>query len=1204
MPKKHSLKHRFTEFVAGEGLKIPVFDKSLGEKGRYQAEPEVVRNSMLELIFSPEELNSLVIVKPDPENNSSDPLKDIDFGDGIPRKTAFSSGKNVYFADRELSTKLLNIFATQPDHACRYGSLLVSSCTQGTQLLDSAEDGKPIRIKIVDSQSDNPQEIAEAKRWQTGDCHGKISPLLAQQLGSSSNRPFQFRFAWMSDWEQENCHTPAISFLAKGTLLPDAELTDSKGYDIIMDRSSIKGIAKEQLAKLIPCGDCEFPKIAIGNRGNAKTTEYENSWQFSIWYSENAIAADISQPTKTEAKQLADLQNNPLKLARYLVKQYDRKAALMANNNEGDDRNTIEGEDHTPHESRLIKILRHDTLGQLLDFPKVADFMREQLAKKWKDLAIKGAVHHGSAMAQPCEDLKPGTIVAPHLRHGTEVIVTRYPIVSKDNIRRYTADNKSHPELMQYKGCAFIRPDQAMQHHQCDFDGDQLVITPASRMPNIAKETRHANEENEYDAVEKREKVDYTKALDRDGNRKYTKLRQIAAAIAQNKIGWVATLIGRVQSSVPESEQPESLFDRNKRKLLGQLFDALQIEVDTPKSAARLEDHHPTLLEKAKKWSETYPCHLFDYKDEPRLYKTVPLPTEDGTAISCIAREAVNPEWEPTRIKSRHRDEFRYLFDPPSDLDEREKWEKYYVSWAQDVKERYRERMGEIYTSYSDNIKAFKEAVGKLYESLRADVAEAFVEPEERFLAASAMWHVETANPNLEGPRKACKELSKQLKIEFNLESNYQRLHEALPKDTYILSVPFEEFAVGDGGSIKRDSKRRFVGKDLAGEWKEKLDSKGIKYEATLHSSLPAVNFALIEPSDKLIAVLESKFGGNVNDIDSLDLTYRDGLGRTKNISDRIVAPADYNWIESADSTPKAALVLNLFADEICQQLQTFQFKKAELIGQKYNDYKDVDFSDPQWQGKKMTFEVGALSSSAGDRRDGSPIVTLDGKQLAMFSASSPKLPIGTTFEATIEPSPKGSALTLNIDPESVKLIEPVIALSESPEVAKPSFFQKRFKVSDDLSLDTAKPPEAESLISQEQVRSHNSQKPPEAESLISQGQVRSHNSQKPLSRGEISADSASLSQLMKDAISEVYQRTGEVQFNVGLWTAFVSNRTSRCLVRDESENPVFAVDLKTGRVIKELSQENSALFLEQVLKAAAESTPQLPEKRLAESQL
>ena len=277
---------------------------------------------------------------------------------------------------------------------------------------------------------------------------------------------------------------------------------------------------------------------------------YENSWQFSIWYSESAIETDIATPTKVEAKKLADLQNNRLQLAKYLVEQHDKKAAFQANINESDSGLEDEADEKTQrNESRLISILRNDKLGQLLDFPKVVDFMQEQLAKKWKDLAIKGAIHHGSAMAQPCENLNSGTIVAPQLRPGTEVIVTRYPIVSKDNIRRYTVDNKSHPELMQYKGCVFIRPDQAMQHHQCDFDGDQLVITPASKMPNIASETRHANQDNEYEAVEKREKVDYNKATDSDGDRKYTKLRQIAVAIAQNKIGWVATLIGRVQSS-------------------------------------------------------------------------------------------------------------------------------------------------------------------------------------------------------------------------------------------------------------------------------------------------------------------------------------------------------------------------------------------------------------------------------------------------------------------------------------------------------------------------------------------------------------------------------------------------------------------------------------------------------------------------------
>ena len=52
---------------------------------------------------------------------------------------------------------------------------------------------------------------------------------------------------------------------------------------------------------------------------------YENSWQFSIWYSESAIETDIATPTKVEAQKLADLQNNRLQLAKYLVEQHDKK---------------------------------------------------------------------------------------------------------------------------------------------------------------------------------------------------------------------------------------------------------------------------------------------------------------------------------------------------------------------------------------------------------------------------------------------------------------------------------------------------------------------------------------------------------------------------------------------------------------------------------------------------------------------------------------------------------------------------------------------------------------------------------------------------------------------------------------------------------------------------------------------------------------
>jgi hypothetical protein len=53
-------------------------------------------------------------------------------------------------------------------------------------------------------------------------------------------------------------------------------------------------------------------------------------------------------------------------------------------------------------------------------------------------------------------------------------------------------------------------------------------------------------------------------------------LAQIAAA-NQNKVGLVATNIGRVQSSMPGEGENVERFERRQRKLLNRLFQALQV---------------------------------------------------------------------------------------------------------------------------------------------------------------------------------------------------------------------------------------------------------------------------------------------------------------------------------------------------------------------------------------------------------------------------------------------------------------------------------------------------------------------------------------------------------------------------------------------------------------------------------------------------
>ncbi|NJS41882.1 hypothetical protein HC766_06245 [Candidatus Gracilibacteria bacterium] len=74
----------------------------------------------------------------------------------------------------------------------------------------------------------------------------------------------------------------------------------------------------------------------------------------------------------------------------------------------------------------------------------------------------------------------------------------------------------------------------------------------------------------------------------------------------------------------------------------------------------------------------------------------------------------------------------------------------------------------------------------------------------------------------------------------------------------------------------------------------------------------------------------------------------------------------------------------------------------------------------------------------------------------------------------------------------------------------------------------------------------------------------------------------------------------------MGNWTAFISNSRHhvRCLVRDEADNPVLAADLKTGQVIKKLSENSSAHFLKYLKEVDAELASTSSKKRDADTQL
>jgi hypothetical protein len=763
-----------------------------------------------------------------------------------------------------------------------------------------------------------------------------------------------------------------------------------------MDRSSIKGIKKARLDELIPCGDYQFPQVAMGNRGNARATSYDNSWQFTIWYSEDAVRQDLKQPTEEKARVLADLQRNPLALVRYIVQEYDKEQQRRQERSEEEFEDVDGNANSQVQESRWISLLRNDKYGQLVETPKFRKFATDYVAGRWRDLAIKSGYIHSSGMAMPSDDLPRGTVCVPHLPEG-DVILTRYPIVNSDNIRLYR--NVHDPDLKKTRNVIWINPRDAEEYHQADFDGDQLMVSSASKLPSITKETLRAGEPGRFEKVKQRPKLAYTEVASDDGELKYQSLAQIAAAVNQNKVGLVATNIGRVQSSMPGEGENVERFERRQRKLLNRLFQALQVEVDSPKSAERLEDikeiEGENLLSDAKRWSEMHPSHFFDFKKDDRLYRSFAMPADAPGSINILAREVVNPLWEPTRIRSRDRHEFRYLF-PKDDLSVDA------LEWAEELKTRFQQARDEIQERVGEDRDAFNEELGKLYDSYRAEINELFPTSEERFEGAAALWYTQHTRPEMDRHRRDCLKLAEQMDITFALQHGYELPSEALPRDAYVLSVPFGSDAIC---------------------WKETLERKGMQFDAIIHPQLPLIEFAFKDISPRLVEKLEAKFGKNVNDLDALHVP--DDL--------RVIPPADHTWAESRQDSGVGALAYNLFMEEVCQQLQAFQFDEIKILGIRHNDFAGENFASKQWRNQAVSLQVGAFELPESHpeyyRYNGTPIVQIDGKNLGTFSPDTPKLPIGSSFKAKLRP--EGSSVVLKVNPDSIQLPEPVLPGSE-----------------------------------------------------------------------------------------------------------------------------------------------------------------------------
>lgn len=1009
-------------------------------------------------------------------------LDNLDLGSCT--EVLIASGDTVYMAQPEVVAQVRDrFFASQPDHCCRYGSLLVSSCKEGIASLE-----QPITVKIVDFEHQNEMERKVARDLRTGDCHGKISPRLAAMLGGKANTPFQFRLANYA------LDSPLPAFIAKGTVAIDSRRTENRGYDLVLDRSSIKGWAEntgslivsqandrwrltpkvnltqqqaddlgylpailqnqgvqyqidphdnsyildrpskqvlDTLADVydwgrdrLACGVYQMPGLLMGNNSNAQLQDYKNSWQLMQWYSPSAIKQDIVPPTIAEAEYLKSVQNDYRFLAKYIVDNHDQKQKIQ----------NLEGEEPVDKdEFGLIEVLRADTRGELANHPKIVSFCRDQLRQRWLELATKGANTLESAMAQPA-NIKPGTVIAPHIISGTEVIVTRYPIINKDNIRRYVVDNDQIPELMDSQGCVFINPDDAMKYHQCDFDGDQLVCTPYDLLPTIAAETRTAQTQldaegndinRDFNPVVKKAKQAYPQ----------TDLKHMALAVRLNSIGRIANAIGRVNCAQPNPQadiKDQQYFVKFQRELMDVLFDSLQVEVDSPKSATRYSDYYPDLNRRLK--SPAYKLPFFDFKQDERVFSSAPMPVAQNSSVVDILPRHINQIWSSCQLKKMPASQFKYLLQNRDNvLDHTSRVMVNQLS--ANILQQYNDTVKTTLHQKDSDPKQIKQRFAQTYSSIKEQIMTAQLSSVTTDELAATLWQKQHTDGFETANRRKCLDLCRYFNpsIYTYQKSEHQYLQDLRKNQSaYIIEAPFESGLFANRGR-----------QDCATYIKEMLDTQGQDFEATLHPTKPCVVFAVknIDPNIKqLFDPFHDPDIARHHDQIDLKIAKQRLFNRDRQLynqlftvsSDKkrfnpikIVPPRHLNWIQNK-SVRSASLVFSILPERVTKSLGR-EIDQVKLLGVSKNAYANHDFNSGYYQSRELNFTVSTFNDPTSDRH-GDQMVYMqnpgDGNyySLGMFAKDSNKLPVSASFAGQV--CMDGNTMDVYIKPGSIAIPE------------------------------------------------------------------------------------------------------------------------------------------------------------------------------------
>ena len=957
-------------------IELPHFDTKL--KQSTQVQPEVVNNSLAEYLFP-----SVSFAIGDVYRGATTAE---DLGEYEGKTLQFASGERMYFAD----TLVRDLVYPIPGDGAAYGSLVFTPCKSFSE--------QSVRVLIIDDTTGEnggilPNDVAQKL---VGDCYGKINRSLATEVTGMPDTPFQFRLGTKPQAEDDYYR------IAKGTLAPAnldnpvGELQAVAGYDLILATSSFKG-RKDESA--IQPGEYNLT-IGLGIKTLAEYGEHSLGTQVLVNYP-RGVEADILPQLARQAENLAQIQSDPRQLAAYYVDKYERRQALMAQENEaetGDDPDELLGtldevtqtaaDEQSPptkEDGLLYRLLKADLSGhlQILEHPKVTADLASFVRREWTDIATGRAIKFQAGLAQPSLDLGKDEICVPYFPEAEELIVTRSPLINSNGVIILT--NKHLPKAMGQQGTVHIHPETAAAHLQADFDGDHLVFEKASKYPTLAAEIKEYNlQENRYPDVVKRDKIKYQGSFE-----------EIAVSAMENKIGIIAN---QVQKSValqwetqllPDEHKAEYLqaISRHYTKLLqddanpkknfslpdsfiekiqplaslpknltsqqiddslkqvkqvlfdtvSELSNELQVAADGPKSAARPNEE---ILSYCKALSNYRDVGWLQDKKNQKVYLNRPMASSNHSPIDLMVQQT-NSLYEQNQLQARPAHEFRDLYLKDS-------FNPSQTEAAKDIRDTYNSLI--------------KKAI----------------ELEER--------SKKSPSPSLTITSATT---GRQLEITDLLKFNHPDVWKA---NHLSITLEADEHnpkylnAVANNAIVGRVSSSSMQEHNLRPSIH--LNEGIVSLQAG--ASLSLVKAAFQEANDYLESVRQN----------------------THEAEKPALAAALWHVCHTKEDKSygplkKASVALLAFPDQLVDQLKELQFTQLTVVGTHFASNKH---QGRQWAGETVPITV-TTETDPNHANFGKRIITAAGEKLAPFSSESPQLPVGTTALAAIT-SPPGATVT------------------------------------------------------------------------------------------------------------------------------------------------------------------------------------------------